>query len=67
MQSKCTIWIPKYLEEAGEAGGMDVSQMVYLVHVKVDQFCPALCDPTHWCPLGSSVHAILQERILEWV
>ena len=33
----------------------------------VTQLCPILCDPTGWSPLGSSVHGILQARILEWV
>ena len=31
------------------------------------QSCPTLCDPTDCSPLGSSVHGILQARILEWV
>ena len=31
------------------------------------QSCPTLCDPTHWSPPGSSVHGILQARVLEWV
>ena len=31
------------------------------------QSCPALCDPMDCSPPGSSVHAILQARILEWV
>ena len=26
-----------------------------------------LCDPTHWGLPGSSVHGILQARVLEWV
>ena len=26
-----------------------------------------LCDPVDWSPLGSSVHGILQARILGWV
>ena len=30
------------------------------------QSCPALCDLDH-SPPGSSVHGILQVRILEWV
>ena len=29
--------------------------------------CPTLCDPTHFRMPGSSVHRILQARILEWV
>ena len=31
------------------------------------QSCLILCDSTTWDPLGSSVHGILQARILEWV
>ena len=33
----------------------------------VAQFCPNLCDPIDCSPPGSSVHGILQARILEWV
>ena len=31
------------------------------------QLCPTLCDPKDGSPPGSSVHRILQARILEWV
>ena len=31
------------------------------------QSCPILCDPMDCSPPGSSVHGILQARILEWV
>ena len=31
------------------------------------QSCPALCDPMDYSPPGSSVHGILQSRILQWV
>ena len=31
------------------------------------QSCPTLCDPTDSSPPGSSVHGILQARVLEWV
>ena len=37
------------------------------VHARLLQLCPALCDPMGCSPLGSSVHGILQARILEWV
>ena len=30
------------------------------------QSCLTLCHPMDYNPLGSSVHGILQERILEW-
>ena len=35
--------------------------------VLVAQSCPILCDPTDCSPPGSSVHEILQARIVEWV
>ena len=31
------------------------------------QFCPTLCDPIDGSPPGSSIHGILQARIMEWV
>ena len=34
---------------------------------EVAQSCPTLCDPMDCSPPGSSVHGILQARILEWV
>ena len=34
---------------------------------EVAQSCPTLCDPVDHSPPGSSVHGILQARILEWV
>ena len=33
----------------------------------VSQSCPTLCDPMDCSPPGSTVHVILQARILEWV
>ena len=35
--------------------------------VLVTQSCPTVCDPVDCSPLGSSVHGILQARILGWV
>ena len=34
---------------------------------EVAQSCPTLCDPVDCSPPGSSIHRILQARILEWV
>ena len=34
---------------------------------EVAQLCLTLCDPVNYSPPGSSVHGILQARILEWV
>ena len=41
------------------------SHRVWLV--LVSQLCLTLCDPMDHSPPGSSVHGILQARILEWV
>ena len=37
------------------------------VHAKALQPCLTLCDPVDCSPPGSSVHGIIQARILEWV
>ena len=37
------------------------------VHAKLIQLCLTLCDLMNCSPPGSSVHGILQARILEWV
>ena len=37
-----------------------------LLGVLVAQSCPTLCDPKGCCLPGSSVHVILQARILKW-
>ena len=35
--------------------------------VSVTQLYPTLCDPIDCSPPGSSVHGVLQRRVLEWV
>ena len=37
------------------------------VHAKLLQLCSTFCDSMDCSPPGSSVHDILQIRILEWV
>ena len=39
----------------------------YVLHTKLHQSCLTLCGPMDCSPPGSSVHEILQARILEWV
>ena len=39
----------------------------YAVLCLVAQSYPTLCDPIDCSPPGSSVHGILQARILEWI
>ena len=38
-----------------------------LMKVKVTRLCLTLCEPMGYSPPVSSVHGILQARILEWV
>ena len=37
------------------------------MHAKSLQLCLTLCDPMDCSPAGSSVHGILQARIVVWV
>ena len=47
-------------------GGHFVSNILK-VKVKITQLCSTLCNPMDYSPPSSSVHGILQARILEWV
>ena len=38
-----------------------------MAEVLVAQLWPTVCDPMDCSPPGSSVHGLLQTRILEWV
>ena len=40
---------------------------LFKVKVLVTRSCPTLCNPMDCSPPGSSVHGVLQARILEWV
>ena len=40
---------------------------VTCMHAKLLQLCLTLCNPVDCCPPASSLHGILQARILEWV
>ena len=48
-----------------ECPSTDMCMCVFVVHL-VAQSCPTLCDPIDCSTTGSSVHGILQARILEW-
>ena len=41
--------------------------LLWCIHASLLHLGPTLCDPVDCSPPGSSVHGILQERILEWV
>ena len=49
------------------AEGTIFSPLYMNVQVLVTQSCLTLCDPVDCSPPGSSVHRILQARVLEWV
>ena len=40
---------------------------LFILTSKVAQLCLTLCDPVDCSPPGSSVHGILQARIMDWV
>ena len=50
-------------------GSYEVESKCSLLCVQAQslQLCLTLCDPMDYNPPGSSVHGILQARILEWV
>ena len=50
----------------GETTEVSVGCMI-VVKVLVTQSCLTFCDPMDCSPPGSSVHWILQARILEWI
>ena len=45
----------------------DVESALTHLKVSVAQSCLTLCDPIDCSSLGSSVHGVLQSRIMEWV
>ena len=47
--------------------GALVTSLVLNVLCSVAQLCPTLCNPMDCSLPGSSVHGILQTRVLEWV
>ena len=44
-----------------------IDRSLVSTYVLVVQSCPTLCSPMDYSLQGSSVHGILQARILEWV
>ena len=46
---------------------MLIGKMTLRIESEDAQSCPTLCDPVDCSLPGSSIHGILQARILEWV
>ena len=61
----CFGW--EYLELPDSKSSALYSGEQECVCAKSLQLCPTLCDPMDCNPPGSSVHGILQARLLEWV
>ena len=57
---------PLCWEEKSESLRVGRKQRGPCMHAKSLQSCPTLCDPMDCSPPASSVHGILQARILEW-
>ena len=77
IQDKSICWLHKHQEISGYLSGYfplniqstDVCCICYCQPVRCAkslQSCPTLFDPVDSNPPGSSVHEILQARILEW-
>ena len=60
---ECVQEIADHLQLVGMAGGV---HFIFGV-IPVTQSCPILCSAMDCSLPGSSVHGVLQERILEWV
>ena len=50
-----------------EPKAMDQVELALRTKLLVAQSCQTLCNPIDCSPPGTSVHGILQARILEWV
>ena len=63
--------LPRPWDFPGKNTGVGCHFLLQCMEVKseseVPQSCPTLSDPMDCSPPGSSVHGILQERVLEWV
>ena len=59
-------WYSHYGEHFGDSLKKARNKSAML-HAKSLQSCPTLCNPMDYSPPGSSVHGMLQARILEWV
>ena len=60
-------WLPVLPEGASWPSVPALTFSQLCLCVLVAQPYPTLCDPIDCSPPGSSVHGILQARILEWV
>ena len=60
-------WAEEWNPDFAQSLNLNGPCVCVCVCVLVAQSCLTLCDPMDWGSLGSSVHGILQARILEWI
>ena len=62
--------LPRPWDSPGKNTGVGCHFLLQCMKVKreseVAQSCPTLSDPVDWSLPGSSIHGILQARVLEW-
>ena len=75
IKNSITTWssnsISEYIPKRNESRDLNRFLCIYvhssfIPNVKVTQLCLTLCDPMDYSLPGSSVHGILQARILDW-
>ena len=59
--------ILKLTEYSGRLELLPIFILILVAHAKLLQLCPTLCNSVDCSPPGSSVHGLLQARIMEWV
>ena len=69
LAAECSVWGSAVIWGLGYifSQGSQTSEGLTLKVSEVAQSCSTLCDPVDSSPPGSSIHGILQSRILEWV
>ena len=71
MEKKTNITLPSRehspVEERGKKSHMNNCMCMCVCVAQLLQSCPTLCDAMDCCLTDSSVHGILQAKILEWV
>ena len=65
--SVCTVYIQHLYNYLCMLYYKYLYKYLYTMHAKSLQLCLTLCNPMDCGPPGSSVHGILQARILGWV
>ena len=63
----CEGVLPMFSSKSFMVSGLTFRSLISCVHAKSLQSYLTLCDAMNWGLPGSSIHGILQAKILEWV